>query len=198
MGKHICPCSIHVTLNNSLSGLIGTYCKLDPKHQALYKDTKHCCEDNKFENVFAKWWPFGSGRKRSTIEAIWFHSSGSILAQLIMAYCLTTPSRYLNQLNVNKDLWHSAETKYSRYHFPKSIWKKNALAKLLPHLPGARELKPFLTSIQSPRRWVMGELTSSDCRRCKFLITFPGNPCESYPVTLVYSCDLWTPFTDMD
>ena len=36
-----------------------------------------------------------------------------------MACCLTTPSHYLNQLNVNKDLWHSAETKYSRYHFEK-------------------------------------------------------------------------------
>ena len=48
-------------------------------------------------------------------DAIWWHRSGSTLAQ-VMACCLTAPSHYLNQcwLIISKVLWHSSEGNFIR------------------------------------------------------------------------------------
>ena len=47
-------------------------------------------------------------------DAIWWHRSGSTLAQ-VMACCLTAPSHYLNQcwLIMNGVLWHSPKTNFT-------------------------------------------------------------------------------------
>ena len=48
-------------------------------------------------------------------DAIWRHKSVSALVQ-VMAYCLTTPSHYLNQswLTTSKVQWHSFEGSFTR------------------------------------------------------------------------------------
>ena len=57
--------------------------------------------------------------------AIWWHRSGSTLAQ-VMTCCLIAPSHYLNQcwLVIGEILWHSSEGKrYLSHHSLKLIWK---------------------------------------------------------------------------
>ena len=69
---------------------------------------------------------------------------GSTLAQ-VMACCLTAPSHYLNQcwLIISAVLWRSPESNFTA-SVPAIILYmslKIILLKLLPHLPGANELK---------------------------------------------------------
>ena len=47
-------------------------------------------------------------------DAIWWHRSGSILAQ-VMACCLTTPSHYLNQcwFIISEVSWHSPKSNFT-------------------------------------------------------------------------------------
>ena len=87
-----------------------------------------------------------SSRWLVIIAAIWWHGSGSTLAQ-VMAWCLTAPSHYLNQcwLIINEILWHSFtwgwfHRKFSRYLILIWIWKVSILQ---PNLPGVNELTLF-------------------------------------------------------
>ena len=67
-------------------------------------------------------------------DAIWWHRSGSTLAQ-VMACCLTTPSHYLNQcwLIISKVQWHSLECNFTRDISAISHWNwlENYLSKIL-------------------------------------------------------------------
>ena len=71
-------------------------------------------------------------------DAIWQHTSGSTLAQ-VMAWYLTAPSHYLNQcwLIMIEVMWHLPENKLLFY----ARIVKITHFRLLPHLPGASELK---------------------------------------------------------
>ena len=80
-----------------------------------------------------------------TIDAIWWHRSGSTLAQ-VMACCLMTLCHYrtLNYVDFTSMTFcgiylTTILRESSRYQFIKWIWKISLL-KFLPHLPGANEL----------------------------------------------------------
>ena len=71
-------------------------------------------------------------------DTIWWHRSGTTLLQ-IMVWCLLTPSHYLNQHChiINGSLKHSPGAISQQVLKMKCV----QISKLLPHLPGANELK---------------------------------------------------------
>ena len=79
-------------------------------------------------------------------DTIWWHKSGSTLAQ-VMACCLTTPSHYLNQywLVISKVQWHSSAI---LQEIPQpsviEISLKITYLKFCSNLPGANELNWFI------------------------------------------------------
>ena len=75
-------------------------------------------------------------------DAIWWHRSGSTLAQ-VMACCLISPSYYLNKcwLIVNGVLWHSAESNLTWMHRISVLDISLKSANLQPHLRGINELR---------------------------------------------------------
>ena len=58
--------------------------------------------------------------------AIWWHRSGSTLAQ-VMACCLAAPSHYLNQcwLVISKVSWHSPQCTTIKYLWDTNMYNKN-------------------------------------------------------------------------
>ena len=76
-------------------------------------------------------------------DAIWWHRSGSTLAQVMACY-LMAPSLYLNQywLIISEVLWHSPEGNFTgdaKDILDMSL--KITDLRLQPHLPGVNELK---------------------------------------------------------
>ena len=73
-------------------------------------------------------------------DAIWRHTSGSILAQ-VMACCLTAPSHYLNQcwLIISGVLQHAHQSNFIGcvQEFNPQHELKNYSLKFLPHHPGS-------------------------------------------------------------
>ena len=74
-------------------------------------------------------------------DAIWWHRSGSTLAQ-VMACCLTAPRNYLNQcwLIISKVQWHSSQFNFTRDTSAISHWNslENYLSKILLKSPKAQ------------------------------------------------------------
>ena len=73
------------------------------------------CKKQVPQHLLNSLWPSGT---------IWWHKSGSTLAQVI-ACCLTAPSHYLNQcwLIIGKVQWHSSECNFTRDTSAISHWK---------------------------------------------------------------------------
>ena len=76
-------------------------------------------------------------------DAIWWHRSGSILAQ-VMACCLMAPSHYLNQYFTNHQ-WGLAPFTWGQFcRCSRYLFLSLKITRLIsqPHLPGVSELIP--------------------------------------------------------
>ena len=98
-------------------------------------------------------------------NAIWWHRSGSTLAQ-VMACCLMAPSHYLNHCWLIITGVRSNPRALSKGLMKLILSKLSVitLSKLLPHLPGAKELShPFTFSRMASRSLSVSPLRRTLC-----------------------------------